>query len=386
VLATLSLSKCGFAPVRSDALTKPNILICIFPYCLFRRRKALKLSSVLVLTLLLFSTAKVYSQSAVFIEFFYYDPSESPYACWTCPSWQSAWNQFQEASSLIDDIQEEYGDQAEIERLDIRTTEGSERFHQYNLTAAQAVVINHSIKLEGEQITQENLKKYIDMYLRGEDPANPIQPISALFAFSLGLFSGVSPCLMAMLAFILSYTAGTVSTFRRGMMRVLVFGIGFTSAIVLLGTLVATTLMLMPSLYQAMMWTVSILMILVGLNLIGWLKVPFHSKPFVQKLAQKYGATTIGLFILGFMFYFVNLCTAPLSFTVLPMLTASTNLGLLALFCLGVLIPFLAIGIIAGGSPTLAKKIREQHRNKIRAFSGVILLVYSLWLIVFHLI
>jgi len=381
VLVTLPLPKCGFAPVRRDALTKPNILICIFPYCLIRRRKALKLSSVLVLTLLLFSTAKVYSQSAVFIEFFYFDP------CHTCLGLMDEWEKFINASNLIDDIQREYGDRVQIERVDKTTMEGLVGSRQYKLTEAQAVVINHKIKLEGNQLNKENLKKYIDMYLRGEDPsANPVEPISALFAFSLGLFSGVSPCLMAMLAFILSYTAGTVSTFKRGMMRVLVFGIGFTSAIVLLGTLVATTLMLMPSLHQAMMWTVSILMILVGLNLIGWLKSPFHSKLFVQKLAQKYGATIIGLFILGFMFYFVNLCTAPLSFTVLPMLTASTNLGLLALFCLGVLIPFLAIGIIAGGSPTLAKKIREQHRNKIRAFSGIILLVYSLWLIVFYLL
>jgi cytochrome c biogenesis protein CcdA len=102
-------------------------------------------------------------------------------------------------------------------------------------------------------------------------------------------------------------------------------------------------------------------------------------------MAKQYGTTTIGLFILGFIFYFVNLCTAPLSFTVLPTLTAPGNLYLLAVFGAGVLTPFLAVGVVAGGSPALAKRIREQHRVKIRAFSGIILLAYSTWLITFNL-
>lgn len=343
---------------------------------------AIKLSSMFALAPLLIFTVNIYSENVVFIEFFFLDPP-----CHICPSWRDTWETFINASNLIDDIQREYGDQVQIERVNKTTPEGLDRFNQYDLIEAQAVVINHKIKLEGEELTKENLKNYIDAYLRGENPsANSIQPISAFAAFSLGLFSGLSPCLMAMLAFILSYTSGTVSNFKSGMLRVLVFGIGFMSAIMLLGTLVTTILMSIPSLYKAIMWTVAITMILIGLNLIGLLNVPFRSKPFVQKMAQKHGATTIGLFILGFIFYFVNLCTAPLSFTVLPTLTAPRNMCLLALFGLGVLVPFLAVGIVAGGSPTLAKRIREQHRYKIRALSGVILLVYSVWLTVFYLL
>jgi len=349
----------------------------------------MKLSSVCALALLsiFIFILNAYSENSVLIEFFYLDPSKSDLFCSTCPSWQDEWRKFQEASSLIDDVQRDYGDQVQIERLDLETPEGREGFRRYNLTKWLAVVINCTIKVEGEQITRENLKWYIDICLQGEHlGANPVSPVSALFAFSLGLFSGFSPCLMAMLAFILSYASGTVSNFKSGMFRVLVFGIGFISAIMILGTLFATTLLLNPSLYRAIMWAVSILMILIGLNLVGFLKVPFSSKPFVQKLAQRYGSTTIGLFSLGFAFYFVNLCAAPLSFAVLPTLTAMKNVFFLALFCLGVLIPFLAVGILAGGSPTLAKRIREQHRRKIRAFSGVILLAYSVWLIVFYLL
>jgi len=342
---------------------------------------AIKLSSMLALALLLIFAVNVYTENEVYIEFFYLDPP-----CHTCLSWRETWETFVNASNLMDEIQNEYGNQVQIERVDTTTPDGIDRFNQYNLIEAQAVVINHEIKLEGDELTEENLKNYIDAYLSGENPsANLVQPISALAVFSLGLFSGLSPCLMAMLAFILSYTSGTVSNFKSGMFRVLVFGIGFILAIMLLGTLVTTTLMSIPSLYKAIMWAVSILMIFIGLNLIGLLNVLFRFELFAQKLTKKYGTTTIGLFALGFIFYFVNLCAVPLSYTVLPTLTAPRNMYLLVLFSVGVLIPFLAVGIIAGGSPTLARKIRAQRRY-IRALSGIILLIYSVWFIVFNLL
>jgi len=130
------------------------------------------------------------------------------------------------------------------------------------------------------------------------------------------------------------------------------------------------------------------------LNLVGLLPVPPVLKSLGQKigsrgrveLAQRYRATTIGLFSLGFLFYFVNLCTAPLSFSVLPTLTAPGNIYLLPLFAIGALLPFFAVGLVAGGSPALAKRIGQQHRLKIRALSGAILLVYSIWLIGFNLL
>jgi cytochrome c biogenesis protein CcdA len=344
---------------------------------------AIKLPSMFALALLLIFVVDVNAESVVYIEFFYLDPQ-----CHTCLSWRDTWEAFKNASQLIDEIQNEYGNQVQIERLDKTTPEGLDRFNQYDLMEAQAVVINHTIKLEGEELTKENLKNYIDAYLRGENPsANPSQPITAFAVLSLGLFSGLSPCLMAMLAFILSYTSGTVSNFKSGMFRVLVFGTGFILAILLLGAFFATTLASISPLYkEMMMWTVSILMILIGLNLIGLLNVLFRLELFAQKLTKKYGTTTIGLFILGFIFYFVNLCAVPLSFTILPTLTAPKNMYLLALFSLGVLIPFLSVGIVAGGSPTLAKRIIKQYRYKIRALSGIILLVYSVWFIVFNLL
>ena len=346
-----------------------------------------KRSSILAVVILLGLAAIVYAQSSVSIEFFYYVP------CATCPG--SGIGEYIEASNLVDKIERDYGSQVQVERVDRTTAEGRERYVEYGLTGAQVVVVNQKIILQDDQIIEENLRRDIDAYLRGDDPAsNTFQSVTAFFAFSTGLLSGLSPCLMAMLGFILSYTSGTASGFKSGMFRVLIFGIGFISALLLIGALFAAVLISIPSFATTMTWIAAVFIIAVGLNLVGLLPLPSSLRSLGQKLgsrgrvelAQRYRATTIGLFSLGFLFYFVSICTAPLSFTVLPTLSAPNNIYLLPLFGIGALLPFFLVGIVAGGSPALAKRIGQQHRFKIRALSGAILLVYSVWLIGFNLL
>jgi cytochrome c-type biogenesis protein len=347
----------------------------------------MKLSNVFALALLLIFAVDVYSESVVFIEFLYWDPSQSKSACPTCPNWKDAMKKFIDASNLIDDIQNEYGDQVKIERVDITTTEGSERCRQYNCVEAQTIVINHTIKLEGEQMTRENLKKVIDEYLTEEEPdKNPFQPqpLTIVGAFSLGFFDTFSPCLIAMLSFVLSYTIGKTTHFKEGILRVTTFGIGFVSAAVLLGATVALTLISMPSIQIVLMWIICIFVILFGLNLLGLLNVPVQTKPLVEKLAGKYAVTYIGLLLLGFVFYFLDPCIAPFAFTMLIMLQNSEFILPLLVFCLGAFIPFIGIGIVAGYASKLARNTYK-HRSKIRAISGLILIIYALYLIIFCL-
>jgi cytochrome c-type biogenesis protein len=354
--------------------------------------KSLKLALLalsILLSFLVFSPV-ANSYNRVVVEFFYrYD---SNIYCPECGRDLET----ERATEIIREIEIGYGDSVVVDVKNIYFGNNLEQWKDYNFTRVPALVINGTYTMERTQIDAGELRRIIDALLRGEKPSmNPSEPLlSATLAFSLGLFSGLSPCLMAMLGFILSYTSGTVSSFKSGMFRVSIFGIGFISALLLIGALFAAVLMWIPSFTTTMMWAASVLMILVGLNLVGLLPVPSGLRSFGQKLgsrgrvelAQRYRATTIGLFSLGFIFYFVSICTAPLSFTVLPTLSAPNNIYLLPLFGIGALLPFLVVGIVAGGSPALAKRIGQQHRRKIRAFSGVILLAYSIWVIVFHLL
>lgn len=94
----------------------------------------------------------------------------------------------------------------------------------------------------------------------------------------------------------------------------------------------------------------------------------------MQRLSKKFGYTVLGLFFLGILFFFVK---GPCAFPLFNFWLASVELGgtlfdlsLFLLFIVGLLVPFIGIGIIGGGTPKLARKLREKYRSQIRALSG----------------
>ena len=121
------------------------------------------------------------------------------------------------------------------------------------------------------------------------------------FAYSLGLFSGFSPCLMAILGFLLSFTAGTSSSTKNGMIRATVFGLGLVSSYIVLGICLLSFRKSIPSL-DGFSFITGIIVILIGLNLLGILKSPVVLDNYFQNSARKYAGTLGGVFFLGYCF------------------------------------------------------------------------------------
>lgn len=293
--------------------------------------------------------------------------------------------------ALILSIQSEYGDKISVEWVDALTLDGANRLTQYNLTMVPAVVVNHEYPIWGEEITKDRLRNVIEAYLYGGTFIMPQKiHLSAPIAFSLGLFSMLSPCLLAMLVFILTYTTGTSVNLKGGVLRALTFGLGLIAAYMLMGAFVlvlnTSITNLLASLHN-IKWIVSAFIIIVGLNLVGILKLPIKTKPLAQRLAKKYGFTFAGLFVLGILFSFINVpCAAPFLLILLAnILLKGTleNFMLLLFFGLGVLTPFMAIGLVGGGGPSLAIRIRKQYRQRtIRVISGLILIGFGILLLI----
>ena len=95
-------------------------------------------------------------------------------------------------------------------------------------------MINNETKLTKEEITEEKLKTLIDnISWKGKIILNTPEEtmekeqdneyintyLNLPFAYSLGLFADFSPCLMAILGFLLSFTAGTSNSAKSGMVR-----------------------------------------------------------------------------------------------------------------------------------------------------------------------
>ena len=250
----------------------------------------------------------------------------------------------------------------------------------------------HVVRAEAEAVLGETIlanNQFIYESLEVTSPSTSSFVTIALLAFSFGFFETFSPCLIVLLSFVLSYTLGKTTGFKESFMRVMTFGLGFLSATLILALAFGLVFLSMPTLQTSLTWIVTVMAIILGLNLTGILKMPsgttIQSKPLIKKLANKYVFTYAGLFLLGFVFYFLDPCIAPIFVSMMPLLLPELLFFTLAIFCLGAILPFIGIGLFAG---SVSKLVRTtyRHRTKVRMISGLILIGYAIYLIVFYLI
>jgi len=305
------------------------------------------------------------SAEGIFVEYFHMEE---------CPDCEKT-------DPLILNLETTYGGNIIVSWTNVDTTEGWEKWSTYSFIEVPAIVINNETKIPKDEITEDNLRSIIAVYLAGGKPDNELLSTewSIPLAYSLGLFSGFSPCLMAVLGFILSFTAGTSSSVQNGMVRALVFGLGLVTAYVILGACALFYRSSLPGI-EGFSIVIGVITILIGLNLIGILKSPFTIDTFFQQSAKKYAGTMAGVFFLGFLFSFIKVpCAAPLLLVLLnkTFVTGTINdLLLLLAFGGGVLTPFMGIGLIGGC--TLSERVRS-YRVYIRSISGVLLILFGMW-------
>jgi len=366
-----------------------------------RLKKAYILFS-FVLLLLFVKTA--YSSRQVVIEFLYWDPSKEP-AFKECPScWAVPYEDFLMKWDFLNEIESNYTGQVLVNRTEYHSPEGQAKKQLY--LSMVPIIIPNAIIIKSEEgnitIIQEKFnetytKEVIDAYLTETPPPPPPPPpplIATLaLAFTFGFFETFSPCLIILLSFVLSYTIGEAFSFNKKFSQVMAFGIGFVSATVLVFSALAVGLIMVSSTLDfqfILVWVVCIFAILFGIHLLGFnmfkfLKIKAETKPLIQKLTRKYVFTFFGLVALGFLFYFLDPCIAPVFVAMIATFEPSLLLEflplLLFMFCLGVIIPFVGIGLLAGSISKLARST-YRHKSKIRAISGLILIAYSCYLIV----
>jgi cytochrome c biogenesis protein CcdA len=334
------------------------------------------------------------SEISVVVEFlFYYDP------CPACPKGVYFHN-----VEVLNHIENTYGDKVSVRRIPFYSEEGEEKRRQYGIEVWEqnAIVINRQVVITG-YADETYIRGYIDYFL-GLRPSPPMPPqqssppaqlnLPALLAlsFTFGFFETFSPCLIAMLSFVLGYTITELFSFREKFSRVMAFGAGFVIATFLMFTITATGIIsvaTMLHMQHVLIWVVCAFAIFFGLDLLGLnifkiFKIKAGTKPLIQRLTKKYALTYTGLVVLGFLFYFLDPCIAPI-FVV--MVAASQQALLLeflplvlVIFCLGVIIPFIGIGFLSGSISKLTRST-YRHRSKIRAVSGTILIVYAIYLI-----
>lgn len=345
----------------------------------------------LIFVLLLLFVKTAFSAEQVVTEFPYKDPTTDPRWCDDCPPWIASYEDYLYKCEVVNQIESDYSNEVLVNWTECDSVYGFALRQLYNIPCNSLVIKDDegNFTLIVGSFNDTYIRQVIDAYLVGEPPPPPeplnLYPILAL-AFSFGFFETFSPCLLALLSFILSYTVGSTTKFKKSMSQVMVFGIGFVFAALLLGLAFGLIFYSMAEFSVVLTLLVCIFAIFLGTNLLGinvlkFFKIDLETKPLVKKLSQKHMYTYTGLLLLGFVFYFLDPCIAPIFVAMVPLLLLEYLPLILLIFSLGVIIPFVGIGILAG---SISKLVRStyRHKSKIRAVSGLILIGYSIYLII----
>jgi len=321
----------------------------------------------LIAIILLFSMTFSASAQPVEIRYFYQP------GCYDCRLSEPIINQIEIQNNNIT-----------ITKINVNTASGFEEWKQYSFYDVPALVVNNYTKISRIEITEESLQSAIDMHLNNDSMPihknndmpiiheNDDQPMNIIMAYTFGLFAGLSPCFMAILGFILSFTAGTSTSSRSGMFSALIFGSGLMISYMVIGTMLIIFKQTLPDL-TIFSSIVGIIVIGIGLFFIGIIKTPVHFDVV---------CTISGLFLLGILFSFVKVpCTLPMLLVLLNNTVDQGTFGnivLLFTFSIGILTPFIGVGLVGGY--TLSKQIRE-YRTYVKIISGGILILIGGWIL-----
>lgn len=308
-----------------------------------------------------------------------------------------------EAKEFMYPLLKEKGYNVEVQEINVFSSDGWNQFKDAGFTYVPAIILCDKIKLENTATIVEYLDAMIISCIESSsaDPmpiadtpiveneedipkeeivkSSNISPIAALAA---GFFSSLSPCLLAVLSFIIAYTAGAGNKSLTILLKSIFFGLGITGSYMIMAVAFLRAGATMPDNLRFFLALVgACVTFFLGLNLINTglhiVNLPISKKNFAQKMTNKlvmsYGL--IGVFILGMIFAVINL---PCAAIILPILideaiygTTYTATLKVLLYGVGILIPFIIIGGVGAFAKNIARDMR--WNPAVRFFGWVVM-------------
>ena len=200
-------------------------------------------------------------------------------------------------------------------------------------------------------------------------------PLTLLLVFSGGALTSLGPCSLSLLPVTLAYLAGFESG-RPAWQRSISFCFGIIGALVFLGSLSGLLGRIYGQVPQVVPTLVAVLAIVMGLNLLGLLRIPLPGGPDPEQWRRNVPAPLAPV-AAGLAFGLAaSPCTTPVLAVLLGWIAQSGRplVGVLLLSCfgLGQVLPLLLAGTFAASVPKLLA-LRPISRW-VPPISGVILL------------
>ncbi len=199
-------------------------------------------------------------------------------------------------------------------------------------------------------------------------------------AFAGGVLVSLNPCCLALYpAATATCCAGTGTRRSSPLAYAILFALGITVATASLGLLAALAGRAMVGLGSWTAYVLGLIPILMGLHLLGWVRIPLPKTKFSNNRPGVLGAFLAGLLV----FLVIGPCGTPILAAILAVAARQGQLaagaGLLVAYGFGTSLPLLAAGAVAGGMTRLAGA--ERWQAHVQTIAGIGLIAIGFYLI-----
>lgn len=212
-------------------------------------------------------------------------------------------------------------------------------------------------------------------------------------ALTAGLLSFLSPCILPIVPFYLSYLAGvgmnqisagadvTVAVRRRAFLSSLCFALGVITVFMGLGATATAFGQMVREYFDILRWVAAAIIIAMGLHFLGILRIGLLYRQFRADAGDTSNVSYIGAFIIGLAFAFgwtpcVGPVLAAILFTAAGQETAAQGALLLFVYGAGMTFPFVLAALFIGPFMRWMNGFRR-HLGVVEKAMGMLLILFG---------
>ncbi len=217
--------------------------------------------------------------------------------------------------------------------------------------------------------------------------------ITIVGALAAGLLSFLSPCILPIVPFYLSYLAGvglnqmeadtgvTGAVKVRALLSACCFALGVITVFMGLGATASTFGQLVREYFDVLRWGAAALIIAMGLHFLGVIRIGILYRQLRVETGNASGVSLLGAFTIGLAFAFgwtpcVGPVLAAILFTAAGQETAGQGAMLLFVYGLGMTLPFVFAALFIGPFMSWMAGFRK-HLGVIEKLMGAFLILFG---------
>ena len=212
-------------------------------------------------------------------------------------------------------------------------------------------------------------------------------------ALVAGLLSFLSPCILPIVPFYLSYLAGvgmnqiasdaeiTPAVRWRAFLAAVMFALGVITVFMGLGATATVFGQMVRDYFDVLRWIAAAVIIAMGLHFLGVIRIGFLYRQFRAEAGDTSNVSLVGAFVIGLAFAFGwTPCVGPVLAAILFMAGGQESAGqgaaLLFVYGAGMTLPFVIAALFIGPFMRFMSRFRK-HLGTVEKAMGVLLIVFG---------